>query len=100
MTFATFKDSLAMEQPPAGLAPALAGLWWAAKGDWERAHKLVMDGGGRDCAWVHGYLHRFEGDQSNAYYWYQMAGRPAAAGPLDAEWEAIAATLIAAQTRP
>jgi hypothetical protein len=30
MTFAEFKRSLTKTKPPAGLGPALAGLWWAA----------------------------------------------------------------------
>jgi len=55
---------------------------WAAKDDWERAHALVMDESGRDCAWIHAYLHRVEGDLGNAGYWYRQAGQPVAAGPL------------------
>jgi hypothetical protein len=39
---------------------------------------------------VHAYLHRLEGDADNAGYWYRQAGRPAASGPLPAEWAAIA----------
>ncbi len=29
-------------------------------------------------AWVHAYLHRKQGDTSNAGYWYERAGKPAA----------------------
>jgi hypothetical protein len=94
MTLAEFKQSLSKPRPPAGLAPALAGLWWAAKDDWDKAHHVVMDEGGRDCAWVHAYLHRVEGDLDNARYWYKQACRPVATGPLPAEWTAIAAELL------
>ena len=80
--------------PPAGLSPALAALWWAAKGDWQRAHRLVMDESGADCAWVHAYLHRQEGDLDNARYWYRQARREPAQGDLAAEWAAIAAALL------
>ena len=60
--------------PPSELSAALAALWWwAGKDDWERAHKIVMDEGGKDCAWVHAYLHRVEGDAENARYWYEQA---------------------------
>jgi len=93
MNFADFKNSLAQPEPPKGLAPALAALWWAAKDDWERAHKLVMDEGGTDCAWVHAYLHRVEGDLENARYWYQQAGKPVANGALAAEWDSIVQVL-------
>jgi hypothetical protein len=94
MTLDDFKQSLSKTKPPA-LAPALAALWWAAKDDWARAHKLVMDESGRDCAWVHAYLHRREGDLGNARYWYGQARRPPAHGALAAEWEAIAAEILA-----
>ena len=93
MTLAEFKRTFTNTKP-AGIAPALAALWWAHKGDWRRAHAIVMDAGGPDAAWVHAYLHRVEGDLPNARYWYRQAGRAAAAGPLDAEWEAIAAALL------
>jgi hypothetical protein len=94
VTLAEFKRSLSNPHPPAGLAPALAGLWWAGKDDWDKAHTLVMDDGGADCAWVHAYLHRVEGDLGNAGYWYRQAARPAASGLLQHEWNAIAAELL------
>ena len=96
MTLAEFKRSLSKPQPPNGLAPALAGLWWAGKDDWDKAHKIVMDEGGKDCAWVHAYLHRVEGDLENARYWYRQAGKAAAAGALESEWTAIAQALLPA----
>ncbi len=43
---------------------------------------------------VHAYLHRKEGDEGNAGYWYRRAGRPPYAGSLDDEWEAIARALL------
>jgi hypothetical protein len=89
-----FKRSVAEATPPAGLSPALAALWWAAKADWQRAHRLVMDESGADCAWVHAYLHRQEGDLDNARYWYRQARREPAQGDLAAEWAAIAAALL------
>ena len=89
MNLSEFKRSLAKTKPPAGLAPVLTALWWAGKRNWERAHAIVMDGAGKDCAWVHAYLHRLEGDLPNARYWYRQAGRPAASGPLTREWAAI-----------
>jgi hypothetical protein len=75
---------------------ALQALWWAGKGDWERAHQCAQQQEGDPaCDWVHAYLHRVEGDLGNAGYWYRRAGKPAATGPLAAEWDAIAATLLA-----
>lgn len=97
MTLSEFKRSLAKSKPPANLAPALAALWWAGTDDWDRAHKIVMDEGGKDCAWVHAYLHRVEGDLGNARYWYGEARRPVATKPLAAEWDAIVEAMLAAQ---
>src|SRR3984893_18968194 len=94
MTLAEFKRSVSKARPPPGLAPALAALWWEAKGDRERAHALVMDEGGKDLAWVHAYLHRLEGDLGNARYWYGQAQRPVATAPSTGEWDAIAEVLL------
>ena len=96
MILAEFKRSTSEMSPPPGLTPALTALWWAAKDDWERAHALVMDESGRDCAWIHAHLHRVEGDLGNARYWYGQAGKAPAHGPLPAEWDSIAAGLLAA----
>jgi hypothetical protein len=80
---------------PAGQSLALQALWHDAKGDWGSAHACAQDQEDAAGAWVHAYLHRVEGDISNAGYWYRRAGRPAERGPLDAEWAAIAAALLA-----
>jgi len=95
MTPAQFKSSLSKLNPPKEAPPALAALWWQAKDDWDRAHNLVMDEPGTDCAWVHAYLHRVEGDVGNAHYWYKQAGKPAASGAPEAEWAAIVGELLA-----
>jgi hypothetical protein len=95
VTLAEFRASTPAAAPPAGLTPPLAALWWAAKDEWDTAHKFAQDDEGRDAAWVHAYLHRVEGDLPNARYWYGVAGKPPAAGALDAEWAEIAAALLA-----
>ena len=92
---ADFKASVAGEAPAAGVAPHLAALWWAAKGDWDAAHRIVQDESSREAAWVHAYLHRVEGDLGNASYWYRQAGQPVAKDALDIEWERIAIALLA-----
>jgi hypothetical protein len=84
-----FRASLASEQPPADLAPTLAALWWDAKGDWVRAHGLVDELESPDGMAVHAYLHRKEGDISNANYWYARAGRGFHRPALEDEWGAL-----------
>jgi hypothetical protein len=88
-----FKRSLSSKKPPSGLSPALTALWWAGKDAWDKAHDIVMKGEGADCAWVHAYLHRVEGDSDNARYWYRQARREPATSELASEWAAIAAAL-------
>jgi hypothetical protein len=88
------RATLSNAAPAADLAPPLKALWWAAKGDWSKAHTIVQDEESADAAWVHAYLHRVEGDLGNASYWYRRAGKPAASDSLDAEWERIASELI------
>ena len=94
---ADFRASLSGAVPAPKLAPPLAGLWWAAKGDWDKAHKIVQEESTREAAWVHAYLHRVEGDSANAGYWYRRTGKPAATGSLEAEWEIIASTLLGSE---
>ena len=81
----------------AGLSPLLHALWHDAHGDWDRAHSLAQEIETVDAAWVHAYLHRKEGDTSNADYWYRRAGRPVFHGSLHAEWTTLAAHLLASR---
>ena len=93
MASAALKSSLSNAAPDGKLAPPLAALWWAAKGEWDAAHKIVQDESDANAAWVHAYLHRVEGDLSNAGYWYRQAGQPAAKDSLESEWERIVSAL-------
>jgi hypothetical protein len=58
------------------------------------AHRIAQEDESRDGAWVHAYLHRKEGDASNAAYWYGRAARPMTQTGLDEEWHAIAHALL------
>jgi len=84
-----FKASLAQSEPPPGLTAPLAALWWDAKGDWARSHAMVDDLSTPDAMAVHAYLHRKEGVEWNADYWYARAGRKFRRPTLDAEWQAL-----------
>ena len=94
MTLDEFRKSLTATEPPAGITPALAGLWWDARGDWKRAHESAQRDEGVEGSWVHAYLRRKEGDQSNAAYWYSRAGKPVCRKPLDGEWLSIVEGLL------
>jgi hypothetical protein len=94
MTLDEFHQSLTATHPPDGLSHALAGLWWDANGNWTRAHESAQQDEGVEGSWVHAYLHRKEGDQGNAAYWYSRAGKPVCREPLDAEWLSIVKALL------
>jgi hypothetical protein len=99
MTPDNFKGSIVEKMPPAGISAALRALWWAANDDWDKAHQIVMNEDSRDCAWVHAYLHRVEGDLDNAGYWYRRANRKAATHELAVEWNEIAVALLESDRR-
>ena len=82
-------------EPLPALGGPLRALAADARGDWDGAHGFAQDGEDAASAWVHAYLHRKEGDLSNAGYWYHRAGRVKPAGTLDDEWLAIARHLLA-----
>ena len=94
MTLAEFKATLKDAAPPR-VAPALVALWHDAKGQWDAAHTIAQDIEDPVGAWVHAYLHRKEGDQSNAAYWYRRAGQSVAKDRLDEEWARIVSDLLA-----
>ena len=93
MTLDEFRRTLGAASPPA-LPALLQSLWYDAKGDWDQAHRIAQDVSGPHGARVHAYLHRKEGDPSNARYWYRRAGHPAATEPLEQEWTRLVEELL------
>lgn len=79
---------------PDGLSVPLEALWYEVRGEWKRAHEIVQAQSTTEAAWVHAYLHRKEGDLSNAGYWYRRAGRELPGATLEKEWRTIAASFI------
>ena len=94
MDLKQFRASTDAAKPPAELSKALEALWWDAKGDWHKAHDRAQAQDDKTGAWVHAYLHRKEGDLSNAGYWYCQAGKKRPDATLDQEWDEIAAALL------
>jgi hypothetical protein len=88
------RASLANDAPPPALSLPLQALWWQAKGDWHRAHRCCQDTHDAQGAWAHAYLHRVEGDLSNAGGWYRRAQKTPSTAPLESEWDEIATALL------
>ena len=93
MTPEEFRKSLSIPNAP-DVAPALLALWHDARGDWDTAHQVAQDVDDETGAWVHAYLHRKEGDVSNAAYWYRRAHQPIATDSLEQEWARIVSALL------
>ena len=89
-----FQASLVNEEPPHGLSAPLLALWWDAKQDWSRSHALVDELETTDGMAVHAYLHRKDGQASNADYWYQRAGRKFNRPTVEEEWQALVEGLL------
>ena len=98
MSATDFKSSLSGTAPQSGVTPSLTALWWAGKGNWDKAHEIVQSESGPDAAWVHAYLHRVEGDLGNAGYWYRQAKKPVAKDSLETEWERITSALLGSES--
>lgn len=94
MTFAQFNKSIAGESPPDSVSDYLKALWHDAKGDWDKAHKIIQDIEDKTAAWIHAYLHRKEGDIWNADYWYSRAGKKRPSVALEKEWEELVKEII------
>lgn len=69
--------------------PELLALWYDGHGDWAKSHDQVDQLAGKNAARIHAYLHRKEGDQWNADYWYKRAGAERPNLTLEEEWESL-----------
>ena len=94
-----FIASTAVGTPPAMLHPCLLAMWHEKRGDWELAHEIVQEIETSTASLVHAYLHRREGDEANARYWYSRAGRKFPDGcKLDDEWMELTKELLQSNT--
>ncbi len=83
------------EKPDDNWSDLVQSLWWAKKGNWEKAHIIAQEIGTKNGSWVHAYLHRVEGDLENAAYWYRLAGKSAKTNESrDEEWNEISQALL------
>ncbi len=61
----------------------------AMQNRWDEAHEIVQNYGDQWACLIHGYLHRVEGDLSNARYWYERANVEMPDNSLDEEWKRL-----------
>jgi hypothetical protein len=89
MRYEEFIESLSGTQLPENLSPTLSALWYDGKENWNMSHEIAQEIHDSSGSWIHAYLHRKEGDISNARYWYSMAGKPVPNASLKEEWESL-----------
>jgi len=93
VTLEEFRKTLKHSEPPA-VSVLLVSLWHDARGDWGKSHELAQNVNTVDGSWVHAYLHRKEGDQFNAQYWYNRANQKMPDYTLNEEWDKIVEALV------
>ncbi len=89
MTKQEFINSLSQNNPPDSIRAELLALWYDKKDNWHRAHQIAQEIPSFSGSWIHAYLHRKEGDEWNAGYWYRRANQPFPRHSLDQEWELL-----------
>jgi hypothetical protein len=93
MTLEEFRNTLAQPSPPKVNA-LLQSLWYDANDRWNDAHDIAQDIHSSDGSWIHAYLHRKEGDEGNAAYWYARAGKPICKKTLNEEWNDLVTAFL------
>ena len=94
MNLRQLKESIDENKIPDDLSVYLKALWYDAKGNWDEAHQIIQDVPDKNASWIHAYLHRKEGDITNADYWYNQAGRKRPNISLNEEWEEIVKAML------
>ncbi len=61
--------------------------------DWNGAHNIIEKMETPMGSHIHAYLHRIEGDDWNADYWYRRSGKKRPNCGLDEEWIQISALI-------
>jgi hypothetical protein len=65
------------------------------EGKWDESHRIVQKYSDSLSCVIHGYLHRVEGDLSNARYWNNRAGAAMLDNTLEEELDRIFSLLDA-----
>jgi hypothetical protein len=89
MTFEEFTESIGKIKIPSKISPILTALWYDGIGDWKKAHEITQNISTVQASEVHAYLHRKEGNNSNANYWYTKVRMKICNIPLHEEWTGL-----------
>jgi hypothetical protein len=85
----SFKRTLSEPEVPP-FSPLLKALWYDFQGNWHAAHEIAQSQEGtKNYDRLHAYLHRKEGDNWNANYWYRRCGENMPDLSLAEEWQKL-----------
>ncbi|SMC76084.1 hypothetical protein [Cellulophaga tyrosinoxydans] len=93
-SYQEFQQSLQNNMPDEDWSDGLKALWFDAKGDWGSSHNIAQEMHSNLGSLIHAYLHRKEGDEFNAGYWYRKAQRSYPKISLEAELEEIVISIL------
>ncbi len=94
MTNTQWQESLQLAQPPQQFNNIQKALWYISKGNWQKAHSIVQLIFNKNAAWVHAFIHRVEGDNGNAQFWYRNAGKSFPQISKEQEYEELLNALV------
>lgn len=92
--YTEFCETLERKLPPSCWDLKLQALWWEVKGNWQAAHDIIERLPGKDASHIHAYLHRKEGDDWNARYWYRVANKPFPTQSMQEELKMLVENLL------
>jgi len=93
-SYQEFQQSLQNNMPDQDWSDGLKALWFDAKGDWGSSHNIAQEMHSNIGSLIHAYLHRKEGDEFNAGYWYRKAQRSYPKISLEEELEEIVTSIL------
>ncbi|HEY2574552.1 MAG TPA: hypothetical protein VGH65_10790 [Verrucomicrobiaceae bacterium] len=96
MTSTELAESAKRDSAPDETLPDEAkAMWHARKGNWDEAHEIAQEIHTSTGSWIHALLHLIEGDQGNANYWFQKAGKSTRKpSEIEALWMEIAQKIL------
>ena len=74
---------------PLFMAHQKTALELAQAGKWDEAHEMVQPHEDKLSCLIHALLHRQEGDDANAGYWYRRANEDFPSNNIEQEWDRL-----------
>jgi len=89
-----FQESIQQGEIPGGLSESLQALWYEAKGQVDKANRLVKSDGGTQSLRVQAYLARKRGAEVEALEYYTQAGCDPCRLSCEKEWETLVMSFL------